>query len=122
MEKRLRHARSCGWRTEQHLAGSKRGVLVDVLDVLDFFEKMKYQAVPTFLPGGQVREDEVACLSRTVEVGDASDGDSSQDRVDRRPGSFGLRDRANGFQRGIEKEAGVISKRNFSFARAVGRI
>jgi len=91
------------------------GILwVQILDLAQVLEQGKAEAVFALVTDRQVREDEVAGGSRTVEVGHACHRSASQDRkAGRRGRGTAWGDSAGILKTGVKEEVGVVAERDF---------
>jgi len=90
---------------------------IHVLVFLQFFIQRETQPVFAFVTNRQVREDEVACRSRPVEVGHASNRSAGQNG---KGGLGGWRDAALGEMAGVfegceEEEIGIVREGDVGF-------
>ena len=100
--------------------GGQGSILVDILGILDLFVQVEVEPVEAFVANGQVGEDEIASLGRTVQVCNACYGHASQDRADRWCSSVAdLCDRASVFQRSEQEEVGIVCEGDVSFVHVI---
>jgi hypothetical protein len=102
------------------LLSGQSSVLVGILGILDFFIQVEVEPVEAFVANGQVGEDEIASLSRTVQVCNARYGHASQDRTDRWCSPVAnLCNRASVFQRSEEEEVGIVGEGDVGFVHVI---
>lgn len=97
-------------RQMSSLGRRQRGIFIGILGVFDLLVQMEIDTVVTLVANGQVGEDEVAGLRRTVQVGDTGDGHTSQDMTGLSSGAPYRVDGTNGLQGGKQEEIGVVGE------------
>jgi len=100
-------------------AGSRSGVgvlvlglAVGILGLLELLVQVETETIRALVTNGQIREDEVSSLFRTVEINHAGNGGSSQDACLVRWLTSGRSNGTGGLQCGEQEVTGVHLKSN----------
>lgn len=106
--------------SSQGIGARKRCIFILIFGILWLFIKTEIQPIQALMANRQVWEDEIATGRRSIQVGNASNWNTGQDRAGRWLAlDSSVRHRTGPFEGGKQKEVGVVGEGDFCLLHVI---